>query len=86
MIEFIRALCRGWKILTKNYVDVVNDIEKQELELSRLKTVESRRDVYNYLQRLIRLHARLFGITWTFIVAAASLVISIIALIRTFIK
>lgn len=81
-MNFINTLLRGWKILIKNYIDVVNDIEKQTLELSELKTFENRRDVYNYLQRLIKLHREIFNSLWTMIIALISLVISVIALIR----
>lgn len=80
-MSFLKSLYRGWLILTKNYVDVVEDIEKQTSEHSKLQSPKLRADVYNYLQRLLKLHIELFSATWTVILAFVSLIISIISLI-----
>ncbi len=81
MLSFLKALWRGWKILTKNYVDVVSDIDKQTYEHSKIQSIQVRADVYNYLQRLLKLHIELFSSTWTVILAFLSLIISIVSLI-----
>lgn len=91
MLKFIKVFVKGFKFYFKHFVNVVEDIEKQEKIIEEQGKAKNPNpyilgDTYTYLQKLVNIFREIFPSAISILISILALLISVIALIFAILK
>ena len=90
-MKIIFTFCKGFSIYFKNINDVIFDIEKQKdiienQEKSKQPNIHVLSETYDYLQKLVDVHGRIFPSGVSLVLSLLAFFISLIALVLSVFK